>query len=224
MQIEYIIRHIQADTDCSNTAKCMLQLAQLYAGTSTSILEETTPLTYLEGIYVNNLRAGLTCINGTIRLPSLPITLPQRKHNKHIVDILQHEHSILNNHLKVINYCRFFLKVELISDIATTGRLKIHPHFLQHKPKLLNNQLYTTKWSRQQQITMVMWQIWTTALTQIICTTHGKLQQPLGEWINRTRQLTHYYDTKLQTAYIITNNTWQVHTHRMKNRKMLEFY
>eukprot|EP00957_Ditylum_brightwellii_P144261 10991036-Ditylum_brightwellii.AAC.1 len=78
MQIEYIIRHIRADTDCGKTAKCMLQWAQLCAGTSTSILEETTPLTYLEGTWVNNLRSGLTRINGTIRLPSLPITLPQR--------------------------------------------------------------------------------------------------------------------------------------------------
>eukprot|EP00957_Ditylum_brightwellii_P111396 8496154-Ditylum_brightwellii.AAC.1 len=59
MQIDYVIRHIQANTDCGKAAKCMLQWAQLCTGIRNSILEETTPLSYLEGTWVNNLRAGL---------------------------------------------------------------------------------------------------------------------------------------------------------------------
>eukprot|EP00957_Ditylum_brightwellii_P131974 10063022-Ditylum_brightwellii.AAC.1 len=59
MQLDYIVKHIRADTDSGKLAMCMLRWAQQCAGTATSILEDTASLLYLEGQWVNNLRDGL---------------------------------------------------------------------------------------------------------------------------------------------------------------------
>eukprot|EP00957_Ditylum_brightwellii_P037406 2830582-Ditylum_brightwellii.AAC.1 len=63
-----------------------------------------------------------------------------------------------------MNYCCYALKVELVSNTATTHGLSLHPHFLYSEPKELNNQVSTTQWPRQPKITAAMWQIWMTAL------------------------------------------------------------
>eukprot|EP00957_Ditylum_brightwellii_P093448 7116771-Ditylum_brightwellii.AAC.1 len=65
MQIDYITKHIRAKVDSGKAADCMLRWAQHCAGTEKSILEDTAPLHYIEGRWVNNIRAGLHRINGT---------------------------------------------------------------------------------------------------------------------------------------------------------------
>eukprot|EP00957_Ditylum_brightwellii_P014674 1106045-Ditylum_brightwellii.AAC.1 len=59
MQIDYIVKYIHAKTDCDKAIKCMLQWAQHCMGMEQSILEDTAPLLYFEGRWVNNLQAGL---------------------------------------------------------------------------------------------------------------------------------------------------------------------
>eukprot|EP00957_Ditylum_brightwellii_P084400 6418302-Ditylum_brightwellii.AAC.1 len=49
MQLDYLVKHIQTDTDSGKTVVCMLCWAQQCAGTATSIVEDTAPLPYLEG-------------------------------------------------------------------------------------------------------------------------------------------------------------------------------
>eukprot|EP00957_Ditylum_brightwellii_P160174 12194188-Ditylum_brightwellii.AAC.1 len=124
MQLDYIVKHIQADTDSGKSAMCMLQWAQQCAGTATSILEDIVPLLYLEGQWINNLRDRLQCINGKLLHSKHIITPIQRENDNHIMGIFWHTHCIKTSHLKIINYCRYALKVELLSDIATTDGKK----------------------------------------------------------------------------------------------------
>eukprot|EP00957_Ditylum_brightwellii_P166811 12696714-Ditylum_brightwellii.AAC.1 len=68
MQFDYIVKHIQADTDSCKSAMCMLRWAQQCTGIVPSILEDTAPLLYLEGQRVNNLRDRLQHINDKLPL------------------------------------------------------------------------------------------------------------------------------------------------------------
>eukprot|EP00957_Ditylum_brightwellii_P100377 7651052-Ditylum_brightwellii.AAC.1 len=89
MQLDYIVKHIRADTDSGKSAECMLQWAQQCAGTATFILEDTTPLPHIEGKWVNNLRDGLQHINGKILLCTHTLTPIQQENDNHIMDIFR---------------------------------------------------------------------------------------------------------------------------------------
>eukprot|EP00957_Ditylum_brightwellii_P004239 322047-Ditylum_brightwellii.AAC.1 len=87
MQLDYIVKHIRADTNSGKSAICMLKWAQQYTGTATSILEDTVPLLYLEGQWVNNLRERLQHINGKLLLSKHTMTPIQQENDNHIIDI-----------------------------------------------------------------------------------------------------------------------------------------
>eukprot|EP00957_Ditylum_brightwellii_P030731 2328735-Ditylum_brightwellii.AAC.1 len=58
-------------------------------------------------------------------------------------------HAVDKKDLEKINNCRMYLKVEHVTDIATTDEKRIHPQLLETPGRCLNNQKHTVEWPRQ---------------------------------------------------------------------------
>eukprot|EP00957_Ditylum_brightwellii_P054829 4155353-Ditylum_brightwellii.AAC.1 len=62
-----MIQLIQNDDQVGLTIAIMLRWAQICAGTSTHILQDTRPIPHMEGHWTEHLQAGTAYIKATIR-------------------------------------------------------------------------------------------------------------------------------------------------------------
>ena len=97
-----------------------LSWTQYTAGTGTPILEDTTSkLSYLDTVWYPDLRAFLAETNTTIEVDDPCIVPVQRTNDKHIMDFVLRLNTFTKGELRRINYCKLYLDVHTISDIAT---------------------------------------------------------------------------------------------------------
>ena len=98
--------------------------------------DPNTLIPHLESQYIHSIRQFLKSINGSIRT-EIPYTVPlQRVRDQSIMEIVVHSNLFSAQECKTINYCRQFLRVHTLSDIALAGGTQIDPSFLMLSPSL----------------------------------------------------------------------------------------
>lgn len=115
------------------------------------------------------------------------------------------KYNLTPSQLRMINYCRLYLQVLLLSDIATADGRFILPSIFQgsraaHRTSSLH-------WPRQTAPPASAWNIWRLALGYIA--TNRKLNTKLGSWITFPHQKWEWFtDMSSETVYLQKNNTW----------------
>eukprot|EP00957_Ditylum_brightwellii_P006474 490896-Ditylum_brightwellii.AAC.1 len=98
----------------------MMTWAQHATGISKPILKTYDHLPHLESKWIKQLCTDLTLINAKIYIHNTWTYPPTCQFDMHIMDdILQYIKSL--SIIRKLNYCRLFLQVTCVSNIATSG-------------------------------------------------------------------------------------------------------
>jgi hypothetical protein len=120
LQVEMLLKHIRANNSVGKTAKIMIRWAQKVTGIAKPVLEDRKRVPHLEGGWVANIQDGLITCNAKIRATKPWTILHQRVNNQHIMDIIRNDQQLSDLQVTRLNYCRLYLKVELLSHITTS--------------------------------------------------------------------------------------------------------
>lgn len=116
-QIVAMLKHTRAQTTTGLLHKIELDHYQLSAGTSNNILQDTTPITYVDGApLIQPMRKFMQDNRIHIELEQSWTVRPKREHDQHIMDIAQSQ--LTNAEQYSVNKCRIHLQVTLLSDVT----------------------------------------------------------------------------------------------------------
>jgi len=123
---------------------------------------------------------------------STPITDPKaRKNDKYIMDLIIQSNRFSPKQIKLLNYCRLFLNVLLLSDLTEPDGFTLIPlQTLKQKSAL--GPWHKRKSIYQSQPSKKVWQLWNQATTLWSPNTR-KLQSELGEWTLPVQKLYYIY-------------------------------
>eukprot|EP00957_Ditylum_brightwellii_P068177 5175379-Ditylum_brightwellii.AAC.1 len=127
----------------------MLRWAQICAGTSTHILQDTRPIPHMEGQWTEHLRKGMAYIKATIRHKYEWCIPKQRENDQHIMDIFLDSPEIPVEDLPLLNYVQYYTKSTTSSEITTSDKKRIRPE-LFHPEQFIEKD---TMWHRHEPIT-----------------------------------------------------------------------
>ncbi len=181
-QIEYFLKFWRTDCEAGSLLRIALSWNQLMAGVSWPILQNVTaPLPHLETKWLPSLRDFLCSIDSDLEIDT-PFTYPiQREHDFHIMDLVLESGRFKTREIRMLNYCRLFLGVTTISDVATADGKEIDRTMFLGNPSLLASR---NKWMKAEQAKpyATAWVLWRRAL-RLWSDWRGRLHQPLGRWL-----------------------------------------
>jgi hypothetical protein len=157
-----------------------MKWAQYTVGISISILSETSlKLPHLEAVWLASMREYLHSVQGSIELDEDCVEAMQRENDAFIMDIVL-EKKFKPAQTRRVNYCRMYLNVLLISDIATANGTAIDPKMYKGEAPVVGGQKHQVKQERPNETS---WKQWCRLLNMIA---YGKsdltLRVPLGRW------------------------------------------
>lgn len=185
----------------------------------------STPLPHMESDWFASLRTFLATIRSAMVL-SFPITDPKaRKNDKYIMDLIIQSNRFSPKQIKLLNYCRLFLNVLLLSDLTEPDGTTLIPLLtLQQKSAL--GPWHKRKSIYQSQPSKKVWQLWKQATT-LWSPNSRKLKSELGEWILPVQKLYYIYPVYnfkdklfVRQMPILDNPEFKVYT-RQSNTKYL---
>ena len=155
--------------------------AQYCAGTSWSILRDTsTSLPHLESSWLASLRQYLKDIEANLELDETHIPALQCEGDRHIMDAVLANPTFKPFQVRLVNYCRLYLRVVTVADIASAKGDTIDPGMLQGSPNAVN---VNSAWCHvhQQRPGPSAWACWRKAC-RLFATRNGDIIDPLGDW------------------------------------------
>ena len=203
-KITGIIKHVRANTSIGQLFIIVFRWAQMIAGTRTSILDYTYPIPYMESKWIEHLRKGLHCMKAKLWLREIWEPQPLR-HN----DVLLMEHFVTQgfstNQLRILNYCRLYLRVTRLSEITDSPGKTIQRQMWEGNRR---HPWPTTRYPVQHKPYKEVWNLWRQGL-QSLCTYKRTLRRRLGKWYPVVRH--HYpwgYDAETKTAVNTAGKTF----------------
>jgi hypothetical protein len=181
-QIDDFLKVWQTDCEAESLLHIEFSWNQLMAGISWPILQNVTaPLPHLETKWMPTLWDFLSSIDSEIELDNPCLYPIQREHDFHIMDCVLESGKFKPREVRMLNYCRLFLGVTTISDVATADGKDVDRTMFLGTPSLLASQ---TKWMQSEQAKpyAASWVIWRRAL-RLWNGWQGHLHQPLGRWL-----------------------------------------
>ena len=190
-----------------------LAWAQYNAGTSISILEDTTTnMPHFESEYLASLRGYLASTRSVIELNENFVEPKQRDGDEFLMTIALASQKFKPAQLKRINYCRMYLNILLVSDITNAkGDYIDHLVFSGEAPPAI-----TKHKVNQAKPNDKAWKQWRRLLLML---THNsprlKLKKPLGQWLvswnHMQRKWTFLYDASSDRLYRYTPQGYTQH-------------
>ena len=179
--------------------------AQHCAGTSYSIFQNTTTsLPHFESTWLASLRQYLHAIDGSLELDNPYIPPKQREGDEYLMDIVLTNGCFKPAQIRMVNYCRLYLRAVTIADIATADGTAIRPGVFQGTPQSIN---VNSNWNHvhQQRPGPRAWCQWRRACRLFSTRRDQKLHVRLGHWTepshNLRTQWTHWFDRLTNTLY-----------------------
>ena len=155
---------------------------QLAAGISSPIFEAVNPsIAYCDSKWLLSLRSYLCHIGGSLRISPTFVPPLEREYDHFIMDEVIHSTWFNPREIKLINLCRLYLQVLLISDITNvTGT---HLDKFMAKGEVDHRKSGHTAGHRfvQDRPPARVWTLWRKA-NLLWSDEHGRLRQPLGAW------------------------------------------
>jgi hypothetical protein len=139
-KVELVLKHFRANTMVTTQLHIALAWCQRMSGISHPILEAPSILLpHLETSFFPSLRAYLSDTQSALVLETSQIPPLQRAGDFHLMDrVLQGVH-FKPRQIRLINYCRLFLQVHTIADLATAGGTHVDLSFIEGRPSLLSS-------------------------------------------------------------------------------------
>jgi hypothetical protein len=219
-QIEYFLKFWRTDGEAGSMLRIALSWNQLMAGVSWPILQNVeAELPHLETQWIPSLRAFLSSIDSEIEIDT-PFLYPiQREHDIHIMDRVIESGKFKPREVRMVNYCRLFLGVTTISDVATADGKEIDRTMSLGNPSLLASQ---AKWMKaeQEKPYKASWTLWRRAM-RLWSDWKGRLDQPLGKWLLSGQELGRTWPAYLtkSTNYLLLAKSGTYEVYPKKRRR-----
>ena len=210
-KIKALIKHVRTDTTVGRAFMILVRWAQLQAGTSKSILEDTKPIDYIESKWIVTLRAFLRKINAQIKQVDAWVIKTQRENDTHIMEVFARAKHISSATLAKLNYCRMYLAVTTLADIASSDGKKIVSRALRGNSQLCEPKRGLIKWPVQAVPDDHTWKLWDKACFTTLCHENGNLFQPLGKWTHVDENWKFRYSESTELMYQYDDNFWSSH-------------
>ena len=203
-------------TQSGQILRVVMAWIQYCTGTSWSILEQPQePLPHLESSWIKSMREYLAKIDGKLTLKDQYIPEPQRQNDTYIMDhVLSHD-KFKPAHIKAINWCRMYLGVVTVSDIANAAGTHISKAMFDGD---LDKVPTSSGWLtvHQKKPDPKSWAVWRRACRLIAGSADLVLQTPLSAWVVPTAQMRRLWKTwkspGVDKLYIRQpNGTFNVH-------------
>jgi hypothetical protein len=205
------ISHIRANTPLRQTIIIAIETFQTLAGLTTSALETTHPIPYVDAPWLETLRSFLHQINGQIIIPSLA-TIHTIRHYDTAIMNHQKSNNFTKSELQAINACRLYLKVTTIAEISNhkgTHILQCIPKGTMdttEQPTLWQYSTSNIKWPQQSRPPPKAWYLWKKYIKAYTTgTSLLTLKQPLGNWYNTAHSQRSWIYTKYHNDIIKTS-------------------
>jgi hypothetical protein len=193
----------------------MLRIAvswyQQHAGVSFSLFDDVhTPIPYSAARWLHSLRTFLATIDGQLELDDTYVTIPQRQHDTHLMDLVVTPEAFSPEIQAILNHCRLSLNVITISDISNAAGTHLIPGVewgeMEQFPSTSNH--HETIQPRPEVFFWIYWQ----RLLHIIAHPDGTLRTPLGPWLHDGSTLRRtwntYFDIRYNFLYRQTPEGW----------------
>ena len=203
--------------------RIVMAWVQFCSGVSWFVLERPDiPYKHLEAQWIGSLLQYLKMIKATIQVFNPPIAKRQRINDVFIMDVVVQSGKFKPSEIRRINYCRLYLNVLLLSDIATAGGRAIDPAMY------LGNKEETISKSKDHQAHQEKptdpkaWEAWRKAL-RYFCHSQGARSMTLksivlGDWLFPWPKLRRHwpfmFDAEEEMVY------WHKPTGWTKHRKL----
>jgi hypothetical protein len=185
-QILNVLKHLRTNSNISCVLKSTLAWAQLVAGVREPILEyPSLRLPHLEGRLFPSMRKFLHAIEGSISVDAPFVPATQRQHDRYLMNMALTFGGFSDAHMRLLNYCRLYLQVVTLSDIALADGHTIDPAMQTGHISLLSS---STTWLHvnQRKPDPRTWKVWQAFLRML--SLHLE-DHPLGAWLHPPARL-----------------------------------
>lgn len=216
-QLQYFVKNWTHQLEIGQLLRVAVAWAQINVGVGYSIFEDvTSSLPHFESKWLDSLRQFLRLIQGRLRLDKTFVPEIQRVNDSHIMDHVLERGNFTPSQIRKINYCRLYLQVVTVSDIATANGTHLAPGIRDGNPTIWSGQSTHHK-TNQGNPDIVTWRLWSRALS-LIATSRDVLLVPLRQWIvppSRQRQVwIVYYDPGSDSLYFPKAGVYEKHKNR----------
>jgi hypothetical protein len=127
LKVAYFLRHLRTPSQIGTLLRCTLSWLQLSIGVSFPVLSQTAvPLPHMEVKWISSMRTFLAEQTMSIQLATDCVPAPQREHDSYIMDWILACNHYTPAEIRRLNYCRLYLNVVTVSDLATPDGLYVH--------------------------------------------------------------------------------------------------
>ena len=177
------MRHWRSDSQASSLLRIAVSWLQLSLGTGVSFLQDvTTAHPHCEAKWLASLRLFLASINGSIDLDETFVPPLQRERDFYLMDDLLSSGDFNDKQLFAVNYCRVYLQVVTLSDMAMADGTTLDMNKRNGHWSLASSRT-RLNWINQERPPEKAWGTWRRAC-DLWASHNGKLKRPLGCWLH----------------------------------------
>ena len=195
-QIECFLKYWRTPRSQSGTIlRIVMSWIQYCAGVGWSVVgDTTTKLPHLESNWITSMRDYLATVNGSLELREPLIPQLQREQDSFIMDHVIAHGRFKPAQIKAINWCRLYLGVVTVSDIATAAGTHLIPAMCTGNTEAMPTR---NTWLRvhQKKPNKRSWREWNKACNLLATPKHHVLHQRLGNWTVPAASMRHHWPT-----------------------------
>jgi hypothetical protein len=205
-QIQMVVKHWRTPGVPCDLTKVSLAWWQFVAGTSIPIMEDHRflPQIWKESKLIESIRQYLLSIDATIEFNNTYIPPLQREGDAYFMDIVLESGLFTTTEVTYINWCRLFLQVVTVSDMATASGDKLDKAMYHGEISIKSS---STRWYKCHQARpekQYVWDLWHRAC-MLVARRNLELFTPLGKWLMPASQLRRewpaYYNPTADSMY-----------------------
>ena len=209
MHIEKFVQYIATDSITGRLLRVSVEAAQLEVGIGRDLFSldfdqcgHLMTETWIKNLWQFSHEFHIKVINRTINLP-----LPQREGDVFLMEAFI-EQGYTNTQLQILNRCRLYLGVMLLSEVMTGSGDSFTEHYLcQREPQPRNRY----NWPRQPYPTLAMRKLWKKALKKTFGLRAGKTSYKIGRWLHNVNDTwPWFYNPRQQNLFQQTSTGWKL--------------
>ena len=228
-QMELVLKHFRSSTMVSTQLNIALAWCQRMSGISKPILEyPSIQLPHLETSFFPSLRAYLSSTNSALILENTHVVPLQRIGDFHLMDRVLECNQFSPRKIRLINYCRLFLQVHTVADLATAAGTHVDHCFLNGQVSLLSSRSNDLEIHQERPCTPEAWKEWRKACSLWCTIDTGALHQPLGPWtfpsVSLRRSWPFHWDPPTGRLLVRTSDGYSAHRPFSRGPRGLRFH
>lgn len=203
--LQQIFKHLnQPNTAVGKLLRIAISWTQAFIGTSNLFLTEVhQPVPPTGPSLLLDLRKFLQTIEGQLKVNDMEHSVPLRRNDRYIMDIVMTQTRWTKKQIIQINSCRRYIQAQTLADICNMQGTRIQPFAYTPINHDNGNKVRISQFNQQQPGPQA-WKTWKRFLRSI-ADSNGVLISPLGDWtvdVTKTRRWpTYLYDPTTDQMY-----------------------